>query len=61
MRFGYPCEEKRRVEDMKNLIDYLLRNVPGDLWRQAKIAAAERGVSLRDLLLAGLKAEIEKK
>lgn len=35
--------------------DYILRDIPADLWRSAKIAAAERGVSLRDLLLEGLR------
>lgn len=36
--------------------DYLLRDIPADLWRQAKHASVERGVSLRDLLLDGLRA-----
>ena len=36
--------------------DYLLRDIPADLWDQARIAARERGQSLRDLLLDGLRA-----
>lgn len=36
--------------------DYLLRDIPADLWWSAKIAAAERGVSLRVLLLDGLRS-----
>jgi len=35
--------------------DYLLRDIPEDLWQQAKHASVDRGVSLRDLLLAGLR------
>lgn len=38
--------------------DYILRDIPADLWTQAKHAAVDRGVSLRDLLLAGLRREI---
>lgn len=37
---------------------YLLRDIPADLWQRAKHAAVDRGVSLRDLLLAGLRREI---
>ena len=38
--------------------DYLLRDIPADLWTQAKHAAVDRGVSLRDLLLSGLRKEL---
>lgn len=38
--------------------DYLLRDIPADLWQQAKHASVDRGVSLRDLLLAGLRREL---
>jgi len=38
---------------------YLLRDIPLELWQQAKHVAVDRGVSLRDLLLAGLHKEIE--
>jgi uncharacterized Zn finger protein (UPF0148 family) len=38
--------------------DYLLRDIPEDLWQQAKHASVDRGVSLRDLLLAGLRREL---
>ena len=38
--------------------DYLLRDIPADLWQQAKHASVDRGVSLRDLLLDGLRREL---
>ena len=37
---------------------YLLRDIPQDLWMQAKHASVDRGTSLRDLLLAGLRKEL---
>lgn len=40
--------------------NYILRDIPPDLWRQAKHVAVDRGVSLRDLLLDGLRKEIAK-
>jgi|GEM_PF-5567268 len=43
-------EHKRRVS-----IDF-----PLDLWKQAKQAALDREETLRDLVLRGLKAELEK-
>jgi hypothetical protein len=36
-------------------MNYLLRNVPEGLWRQAKAAAALRGVTVRELLLSCLR------
>jgi hypothetical protein len=36
-------------------MNYLLRNVPEDLWRQAKAAAALKGVTVRELLLSCLR------
>ncbi len=38
--------------------NYILRDIPADLWQQAKHASVDRGLSLRDLLLAGLRKEI---
>jgi len=35
--------------------DYLLRDIPANLWQRAKHAAVDRGVSLRHLLLEGLR------
>ena len=37
---------------------YLLRDIPADLWLQAKHASVDRDTSLRDLLLAGLRKEL---
>lgn len=37
---------------------YLLRDIPQDLWMQAKHASVDRGVSLRDILLSGLRKEL---
>jgi len=41
------------------LQNYLLRDIPLELWQKAKHVAVDRGVSLRDLILAGLRKEIE--
>ena len=35
---------------MKKL-NYLLRGIPGDLWRKTKILAANRGTTIRQLIL----------
>lgn len=40
---------------------YLLRDIPVDLWNQAKHLAVDRGVSLRDLILAGLRGEVDRR
>lgn len=40
--------------------NYILRDIPADLWQQAKHVSVDRGLSLRDLLLAGLRKEIGK-
>ena len=39
---------------------YILRDIPADLWQQAKHASVDRGLSLRDLLLDGLRKELAK-
>jgi hypothetical protein len=36
-------------------MNYLLRNIPDDLWRRAKAAAALKGVTVRELLLSCLR------
>ena len=40
--------------------DYLLRDVPADLWRQAKAAAALRGVTIREVLIDALRESVGK-
>jgi hypothetical protein len=35
---------------------YLLRDIPQDLWTQAKHAAIDKGLSLRDLILDAVRA-----
>lgn len=39
--------------------DYLLRDIPADLWQSAKHVAVDRGVSLRDLLLGALRRDLD--
>jgi hypothetical protein len=34
---------------------YILRDIPADLWRQVKVEAATEGVSVREVILRGLK------
>lgn len=51
------------AKEARNLLretaqDYLLRDIPAELWQQARHASVDRGVSLRDLLLAGLRREL---
>lgn len=40
--------------------DYILRDIPAELWQEAKHAAVDRGVSLRDLLLDALRKAVAK-
>jgi hypothetical protein len=35
--------------------NYILRDIPADLWRQVKVEAATEGVSVREVILRGLK------
>jgi hypothetical protein len=37
------------------VVNYLLRNIPDDVWRRVKALAALRGSTVRDLLLACLR------
>jgi len=39
---------------MISTVTYLIRDVPVTLWRTAKARAALEGVSMRDVLIAGL-------
>lgn len=53
------AKEARSLFVAENSIgSYLLRDIPVDLWQQAKHTAVDRGVSLRDLILAGLRREV---
>lgn len=38
---------------------YLLRDIPADLWTQARHAAIDRRISLRELLLDALRRSLE--
>ena len=38
---------------------YLLRNIPEELWDQAKHKAVDEGLSLRDLLLKALREHLK--
>lgn len=38
---------------------YLLRDIPADLWQQARHAAVDRNVSLRDLLISALRRDLD--
>jgi hypothetical protein len=35
--------------------NYILRDIPADLWRQVKVEAATEGVSVREVILRGLR------
>lgn len=39
---------------------YLLRDIPTSLWDEAKHVSVDRGVSLRELILAALRQEVQK-
>lgn len=41
-------------------MNYLIRNIPEELWREAKHAAVDRGLSLRDLILTALREYLKK-
>jgi len=45
---------------MNTALNYLLRNIPDDLWTRAKHAAIDRGISLRELILSALRNEVSK-
>lgn len=46
---------------MKKTIDYILRNIPIELWDRAKHRAIDKGISLREMLLAALETYLSKK
>jgi hypothetical protein len=35
--------------------NYILRDIPADLWRQVKVEAATEGVSVREVILRALR------
>lgn len=39
-------------------INYLIRNIPADLWQAAKHAAVDRKITLRELILEAVKNDI---
>lgn len=57
---GQPADAAKEARALlrETAQDYLLRDIPADLWQQAKHASVDRGVSLRDLLLDGLRREL---
>lgn len=55
------AKEARALFVAENSVgSYLLRDIPTELWQQAKHLAVDRGVSLRDLILAGLRGEVDR-
>jgi len=42
-------------------MDYLLRNIPEDLWRKAKSKAALQGLNMKQLLILLLEAWLKAK
>jgi len=61
---GRPADAAREARELfraeNSVGSYLLRDIPVDLWTQAKHVAVDRGLSLRDLVLAGLRSEVGK-
>lgn len=47
---------RRMFRENHSAGDYLLRDIPTDLWDTARAVARERGQSLRDMLLDGLRS-----
>lgn len=39
-------------------INYLIRNIPADLWQAAKHAAVDKNITLRELILAAVRQYI---
>lgn len=60
---GKTADAAREARDLfraeNSVGSYLLRDIPIGLWDQAKHAAVDRGVSLRDLLLAALRRDLD--
>ena len=42
------------------MANYLIRNLPSELWREIKVIAAKRGITIKALITVLLMDEIEK-
>lgn len=51
---------RRIYREQHRLGDYLLKDIPEELWTQAKHRGTEEGKSLREMLLEGLRAYLGK-
>jgi ribosomal protein S14 len=49
---------RRMFRETHSAGSYLLRDIPEDLWTQAKHTAIDKGLSLRDLILEAVRAYI---
>lgn len=60
-RAGHPADAGKEARAMlrETSANYLLRDIPADLWQSAKHVAVDRGVSLRDLLLGALRRDLD--
>ena len=52
---------KKPVERREGPVRRVSLELPLDLWRKAKMASFEAGEPLRDLLLQGLRTELERR
>lgn len=51
----------RQEIERKTISDYLLRNIPDELWRRAKHQAVDEKISLRDLILRAIRDYLDPK
>ena len=42
------------------MANYLIRNIPAELWREIKVIAAKKGITIKALITVLLMEEIEK-
>lgn len=47
------------MEKRAGRVDYILRNIPEDVWVEVKIAAAKRRQSIREFLLELIQKKIQ--
>jgi hypothetical protein len=52
---------KKPIERAAGPVRRVSLEIPLDLWKKAKLAAFEAGEPLRDLILAGLRAELDRR
>ncbi len=50
---------KRIFREQHSAGNYLLRDIPADLWKEAKHKVVDEGISLRDLVLKSLRAYLQ--